>query len=193
MCIRDRDNGSITFNFDPIVGVTHIEFSLDGGSTWSGDIAIDSGSWTQSDLGPGSYDLMIRNGNDLCPIDIDDVILVDQPSPIVDAGADLEVCAGDDVQIDATVTEGTAPLTYAWTGPAGFTANTEDITANLDGVYNLIVTDANNCTAEDEVMVTVLIALPGQIVAPTLECPANDPGLISSCLLYTSPSPRDRG
>ena len=27
---------------------------------------------------------------------------------------------------------------------------------------------------------TVLIALPGQIVAPTLECPANDPGLISS-------------
>lgn len=43
--------------------------------------------------------------------------------------------------IDLTVTGGIAPYTYSWSGPAGYTASTEDI-AGLDaGTYIVTVTD----------------------------------------------------
>ncbi len=48
--------------------------------------------------------------------------------------------------IDLTVTTGTAPFTYTWTGPNGYTANTQDLSAICDGTYNVLVTDANGCT-----------------------------------------------
>ena len=47
--------------------------------------------------------------------------------------------------IDITVTGGVGTLTYAWTGPGGFTCNTEDITALAAGDYDITVTDANGC------------------------------------------------
>lgn len=53
--------------------------------------------------------------------------------------------SNDDGAISPDVSGGTAPLTYSWTGPAGFTANTEDIASLAAGQYNLTVTDANNC------------------------------------------------
>ena len=44
-----------------------------------------------------------------------------------------------------TVTGGTMPYTYAWTGPNGFTATTEDISDLEAGTYTVVVTDANGC------------------------------------------------
>ncbi|MGB0929781.1 MAG: T9SS type A sorting domain-containing protein, partial [Chitinophagales bacterium] len=44
--------------------------------------------------------------------------------------------------IDVTITGGCEPLTYAWTGPLGFTATTEDLTGlSAHGLYTLTVTD----------------------------------------------------
>ncbi|CAN5516240.1 hypothetical protein BH10BAC1_BH10BAC1_17680 [soil metagenome] len=43
--------------------------------------------------------------------------------------------------IDLSVTGGVAPFTYSWSGPSGFTANTEDITGLPYGNYTVIVTD----------------------------------------------------
>jgi hypothetical protein len=47
--------------------------------------------------------------------------------------------------IDLTV-NGTAPYTYSWTGPGGYTVNSEDLTGLCPGAYAVNVTDANNCT-----------------------------------------------
>lgn len=43
--------------------------------------------------------------------------------------------------IDLTVTGGIAPYTYSWTGPASFTATTEDISGLDAGTYVVTVTD----------------------------------------------------
>ncbi|MDW8333076.1 MAG: SBBP repeat-containing protein, partial [Bacteroidia bacterium] len=68
---------------------------------------------------------------------------------VLDATAELtnEVCFGDGLgSIDLTVTGGTAPYTFAWTGPSSYSADSEDL-ANLTtgGVYTVFIVDANGC------------------------------------------------
>lgn len=48
--------------------------------------------------------------------------------------------------IDATPVGGCGPYAYAWTGPNGFTANTEDLQSLYGGLYSLTITDALGCT-----------------------------------------------
>ncbi len=49
--------------------------------------------------------------------------------------------------IDITVQGGCEPYTYAWTGPSGFTATTEDLTGlTVAGDYTVVVTDCANET-----------------------------------------------
>jgi len=52
---------------------------------------------------------------------------------------------GSDGAIDLSVTNGTSSFTYAWTGPNGYTASTEDITGLAHGDYQVTVTDSNGC------------------------------------------------
>ncbi|MBO0358195.1 T9SS type A sorting domain-containing protein [Hymenobacter sp. BT186] len=56
--------------------------------------------------------------------------------------------------INLTVANGTAPYTYAWTGPNGFTASTEDISGLAAGTYSVTVTDAAQCSATTTATVT---------------------------------------
>ncbi len=44
---------------------------------------------------------------------------------------------------------------YAWSGPNGFTANTQSVTAQFSGLYSLTITNANGCTATDNYLVTL--------------------------------------
>jgi gliding motility-associated-like protein len=47
--------------------------------------------------------------------------------------------------INMTPSGGTVPYIYSWTGPNGFSSNTQDI-ANLEsGLYNFTIADNNNC------------------------------------------------
>ena|SRR6218665_687902 len=43
--------------------------------------------------------------------------------------------------IDMNVSGGIAPFTYSWSGPGGFTANTEDLSGLATGTYTITVTD----------------------------------------------------
>lgn len=44
------------------------------------------------------------------------------------------------------VTGGTAPYSFSWTGPDGFTSTDRDIFNLKSGTYTLVVTDVNGCT-----------------------------------------------
>ena len=54
--------------------------------------------------------------------------------------------SGNDGTITVTASGGTAPYTYSWTGPGGYTASTAAITALATGDYTIVVTDAASCS-----------------------------------------------
>jgi hypothetical protein len=54
--------------------------------------------------------------------------------------------------ITLNATGGVAPLTFAWTGPGGFTSTSANITALASGSYHT-VTDVNGCTLDQDIAV----------------------------------------
>ncbi len=72
------------------------------------------------------------------------------PTPIINPAPDVQCSAGIEINIAATTTSCQAPLSYDWSGPASFTANTEDIqivpsAANQSGNYTVRVQDGYGC------------------------------------------------
>ena len=56
--------------------------------------------------------------------------------------------------INLTTTGGTAPFTFAWTGPNSFSATTEDISGLAAGSYSIVVTASGGCTASSTITIT---------------------------------------
>ena len=94
------------------------------------------------------------------------------------------VSGSEEVSLNATIVGGLAPYQYEWSGPNNFSASIEDPTlinvdASRSGIYTLNVIDVNGCSA--------------LATAVNVDITEGNHEPIISCLLYTSPSPRDRG
>jgi hypothetical protein len=94
--------------------------------------------------------------------------------PTADAGADQTICPSASVQLggNPTGSGGTGTFTYSWTPTNGLSDATDanpTATLNSTTTYTVTVTDANGCTATDEVTVPVQDNQPpviGTITAP---------------------------
>lgn len=99
---------------------------------------------------PDTYDLTVTNG-DGCTTSAS-VQAVITTSPVIDLGADQEVCAGNTATLDPEVLfNATASLDYEWS-----TGQTDaSITVSQAGTYFLTVYDENGCTTSDQVALAV--------------------------------------
>ncbi|MFH1322112.1 MAG: FG-GAP-like repeat-containing protein [Bacteroidota bacterium] len=79
-------------------------------------------------------------------------VLIVNPLPVVDLGADTTICNGCSLTLDA----GSGFTSYSWS--TGDT--TQTITVNTTDTYSVTVIDNNGCSANDMVMVTVSAAGP---------------------------------
>ena len=61
-------------------------------------------------------------------------------------GTNPKTSGASDGTVDVTITGGTVPYEYSWTGPVPFTETTQNLTGLKYGAYNLIVTDKNGCS-----------------------------------------------
>ncbi len=113
-----------------------------------------------------------------------DVTIGVSPELVPDAGADLAICAGESVGLNAS-----GGLLYAWSPAAGLsdTASANPMASPTSTtVYTLLVTDAAGCTATDELTLTVNPLPDAQSAPDTLVCPGTVIQLSASGgVLYT--------
>ncbi len=119
---------------------------------WTGPAGFTAATSSISVSAAGTYNVTITDSKG-CSVSGFGVLTINpKPSVLVNSGA---VCAGGSLTMTASVTSGTAPFTYAWTGPNGFSAATSSISASAAGAYSVTVTDGNGCSGSGSGILTV--------------------------------------
>ncbi|MBI4648712.1 MAG: VCBS repeat-containing protein, partial [Bacteroidia bacterium] len=83
---------------------------------------------------------------------IDSVEITEPEQLIVTLGADIAICSGNTATLTATVSGGTSPYNYLWN--TGCTDMLWHVSTG--GTFGLTVTDANGCTASDDIILNLL-------------------------------------
>ncbi|MDH5396543.1 MAG: gliding motility-associated C-terminal domain-containing protein [Cyclobacteriaceae bacterium] len=110
---------------------------------WVGPGTFTSTAQDITGLPEGDYTLTLKDVPSGCLITqvITVVNAATNPAITVDTNTPVSSCITPDGALAITVTGGSGGFTFAWTGPGGFTAATEDIAGLQGGTYKLTVTD----------------------------------------------------
>ncbi len=100
----------------------------------------------------GIYTVSVRDGNN-CSNSAAVTVTVDTPATVT-ATATAAPCFGAASGSVALTLVNGAPYTFSWTGPNGFTANTQNISSVRAGTYSVVVTTALGCTTTKSAIVT---------------------------------------
>ncbi len=108
---------------------------------------------TAINLSAGNYTVTVHDNNG-CTVPATATVSITQPAAILSAtsfsplfgGYNISCNGGNDGSITTTPSGGTAPYTYAWTGPGNFTSANQNISSLLAGTYSVTITDAHGCT-----------------------------------------------
>jgi gliding motility-associated-like protein len=134
-------NGSIEAN--PIGGTgDYVNITWDNG-------AVDT--TFISDLTEGEYCIDLEDTNG-CPADTC-FSIIEPDQLLLDFDSEDATCGQANGSIDLITEGGTEPFDFDWTGPNGFTADTEDLTDILAGTYNVVVSDAAGCIQSLEITI----------------------------------------
>ncbi|MBI5219554.1 MAG: gliding motility-associated C-terminal domain-containing protein [Bacteroidia bacterium] len=84
----------------------------------------------------------------------DQVTILVNPMPVVDAGNNVSICSGNSATIVATPVSGTLPFTYTWDNGLG-SGISHNVSPTVTTMYHVSVVDAKQCTGIDSVIVIV--------------------------------------
>ena len=134
------DNGSI---FVSVVGDAN-PFNF----VWDGSVAPDPAHQSSEDFidwFSGTYSVVVTDTNGCSDSLIG--LIIDQPTTLSASIVDNDIiCSGDSTgSIDLTVSGGTSPYNFDWSTGGFPISSIEDPLGLGAGIYDLIVTDSNNC------------------------------------------------
>ena len=114
----------------------------------------NTGATTQTitGLGAGTYTVTITDLGECEATASGTVGNVGGPS--VDISGAQPICEGESVTLTANPSGGKEPYSYEWS-PGGATTASITVSPNSTTTYSVVVTDDNDCTAEDDVEVVV--------------------------------------
>ncbi|MFK8101982.1 MAG: beta strand repeat-containing protein, partial [Saprospiraceae bacterium] len=117
---------------------------------WTGPAAFEAFTKDTFTNVPGLYQLTVTAPN-ACTVTVDQMVSIDVDLPNASAMADTLTCNQSTAMLQGNST--TDNVSYAWSGPAGFTSQMQDTITDIPGIYQLTVTSENACTAMTEVTV----------------------------------------
>ncbi|MGB0982448.1 MAG: T9SS type A sorting domain-containing protein [Saprospiraceae bacterium] len=159
--------------------VTITDVACNGGATGSVDLAVTGGTgpytfaWDNmmttedlSSLSAGTYNVTVTDANS-CSTSA--MATVSEPTMALSASvtATDAVCNAGNGSIDLTVMGGTGPYTFAWDDVSSTTI--EDLSA-IAGTYNVVITDANGCTANASATIAEPTAISGVAATTDVTC-----------------------
>lgn len=152
--------------------------------SWTGPGGFTSSAADITGLAAGNYDLTITDANNCATFNLNAALT--EPLPIVIISSVLSEydgygvsCAGSaDGSISVTVSGGTAPLTYLWNGPGGYTSTQDQIHFVPAGTYTLTITDANGCQLTHEYTLTSPLPMALTATTSNASCPDTNDGSI---------------
>lgn len=168
----------------PIIGGVALNVTCNGEQTGSIQTVVSGGTpsymydWDNgqngqniSNIGVGSYVLTVSDLNGCGNVQ---TFTIAEPSPIDVANivSTAETCDFVDGTATINPSGGTVPYTYEWSDP--FEQITPTATGLISGSYNVVVTDANNCVANNTVSVNALFGCGGSTALIPNECGQTD-------------------
>lgn len=148
------------------------------GFSWQGPGGFTSDQQNLSNLGAGTYILDLTDDNGCTYSDSYEVQAPDEID--VDVTTTDVPCSGEATgTANAAASQGTAPYSYAWTGPNGFSAAGPSISGLEAGSYTLEVTDANGCTADVAVAINQPVELALDVDETPITCLGSADGGLS--------------
>lgn len=150
--------------------------SANGGATyaWSGPGGFTSSSQNASVLNAslsnaGQYTVVVTSAAGCVSTGFSNLTVNPLPTPV--AMINSPICINNILNLSAT-----GGVNYQWTGPNGFFASVSNPTiqansTNYTGTYNVVVTDANGCTAATSANATVNpLPVPSIVSGPNTGC-----------------------
>ncbi len=161
-----------------------VDLTVTGGTTpytfvWSNTATTED----MIGLEAGTYNVTVTDSKGCTTTE--SVVIGGSPAIIVNAVVTSVSCNGDsNGRVNLTVTGGTAPYTYEWSN--GETS--QNITGLTIGTYEVIVTDANACTATESVEILEPVALEvSTSVSDNASCSNNDGAAMATATGGTAP------
>jgi hypothetical protein len=105
-------------------------------------------------IGPGRYILIVTDENSC---EVIKTFTISEPEPVivqVTSKSDNACFEQNNGTVDVSVSGGTGPYTYSWTGPEGFASTSKNLKDLYAGEYLLQVTDALQCIKALNVTIT---------------------------------------
>lgn len=120
---------------------------------WTDEDNIDYVSEDIYNISEGEYDLTITDNNGCVFVDMVTVVQLNNISSTLLA-TNPSCYQANDGSINPIVSGGTTPYSYEWNYQGSFFSNSQNISNLSPGLYNLVVTDVNNCYKSFDTVIT---------------------------------------
>ena len=124
---------------------------------WAGPGGFSSNQQNPTVSVTGTYTLTVTGTNG-CTGTATAQVAGDSNLPNASANGDTLTCTQTSAMLSGNST--TAGVTWAWTGPGGFSSNQQNPTVSMPGTYTLTVTASNGCSAQASALVVENVATP---------------------------------
>ncbi|MGQ1890504.1 gliding motility-associated C-terminal domain-containing protein [Thermophagus sp. OGC60D27] len=171
-CGSTTGSTTVVVNENPVIDNIFNDGPVCAGGTLNLSVVVSGGTgpytylwtgpdgFTSSDQNPiianvtvanaGDYEVVVTDANG-CGSAIGSTTAVVNDNPVIDDITNNgPVCVGGELNLSVTVSGGSGPYSFSWTGPDGFTSTDENpiisgVTIANAGTYDVIVTDINGC------------------------------------------------